>query len=92
MKKNSNIQGIGKGLYAIPEVSMILQLPQANVHRWLKDYYEGQFAESRTWMKTLNNLRCYAASAAIRANTHLASEIEYQINAYFGIRNGITYW
>jgi len=46
LKKNNNIQGIGKGLYTIPEVSMILQLPQAKVHRWLKDYYDGQLVQS----------------------------------------------
>lgn len=45
MKTKNNITGLGKGLYTIPEVAIILHLPQAKVHRWLREYYEGQLSK-----------------------------------------------
>ena len=46
MKIKDSIRAIGKGVYTVPEVAMILHLPQAKVHRWLKNYYDGQFAKA----------------------------------------------
>ena len=38
--------GLGTGLYTVPDISSILNLPQPKVRRWLKDYWNNQFAEN----------------------------------------------
>lgn len=37
---------LGSGIYTVPDLALILQLPQAKVRRWLTDFYDERLADS----------------------------------------------
>ncbi|WP_026631822.1 DUF433 domain-containing protein [Dyadobacter alkalitolerans] len=43
--ENQTTFGLGTGLYTVPDISSILNLPQPKVRRWLKEYWNNRFAE-----------------------------------------------
>jgi uncharacterized protein (DUF433 family) len=48
MTKFKNETKLGNGIYTIPDLAFILQLPQRKVHRWLNDFYDARLGNKYT--------------------------------------------
>lgn len=45
MSASNNDIKLGKGIYSVPDLALILQLPMHKVRRWLVDFYDHRLAE-----------------------------------------------
>ncbi len=47
MIKTKNNIALGNGIYTVPDLALILQLPQPKVRRWLTDFYDQRLANNK---------------------------------------------
>lgn len=67
---------IGKGIYTIPDIAMILGIPYSKVNRWINSFWNDRFGsnygESYTWMVDLTK--------AVNFHTLIELNTFYQLN------------
>jgi uncharacterized protein (DUF433 family) len=60
---------LGYGIYTTPDIAQILRLPYGKVHRWIKDYWDNNFA------KEVNSRYSWTDGKAIAISFHTLVEI-----------------
>jgi len=72
---------IGEGIFTIPEVARILDLPTSKVGYWLKEYWQNRFSKH-----TKKNYSWNGASKAVNFYTLIEFYVYYQLRA-FGVKS-----